>query len=42
MFGVGQAIDTWLLTQELDAKSLRKYGPILIGMFRRTLSPEEP
>lgn len=42
VFGMGQAMDTWLLTQELDAKSLRKYAPILIGMFQRTLSPEEP
>jgi AcrR family transcriptional regulator len=40
VFGIGQAIDTWFLTQQLDEKALRKLVPLFLGIFRRALSPE--
>jgi len=39
VFGMGQAMDMWLMTQELDEKTLRKLVPIFIGMIRKALSP---
>jgi AcrR family transcriptional regulator len=39
VFGLGQAMDTWLLTQELDTMKVRKLVRIFIGMMRRTLAP---
>ena len=39
VFGMGQAMDTWLLTQELDIKKVRKLVRIFIGMIRRALAP---
>lgn len=39
VFGMGQAMDTWLLTQELDPANIRKMVRIFIGMIRRTLEP---
>jgi AcrR family transcriptional regulator len=39
VFGMGQAMDVWLLTQQLDEKALRKLVPVFVGMIRRTLSP---
>src|SRR5690606_12120191 len=35
VFGMGQAMDMWLMTQELDEKTLRKLVPIFIGMIRK-------
>ena len=40
VFGMGQAMDTWLLTQELDPAKVRKLVRIFIGMIRRALAPE--
>jgi AcrR family transcriptional regulator len=39
VFGMGQAMDMWLMTQELDDKTLRKLVPTLVGMIRNALSP---
>lgn len=39
VFGMGQAMDTWLLTQELDAAKVRKLVRMFIGMIRRALAP---
>jgi AcrR family transcriptional regulator len=39
VLAMGQAMDTWLVTQQLDAKALAKWVPMFIGMFRKTLSP---
>ncbi len=39
VFGMGQAMDTWLMTQELDEKTVRKLVPVFLGMIRRALSP---
>lgn len=39
VFGMGQAMDMWLLTQELDAAALRKFTRTFVGMIRRTLAP---
>jgi AcrR family transcriptional regulator len=39
VFGMGQAMDTWLLTQRLDEEMLRESVRILVGMIRRALSP---
>jgi len=39
VFGMGQAMDTWLLTQELDPRKVRKLVRIFIGMIRRALEP---
>jgi len=39
VFGMGQAIDTWLLTQELDTTNVRKAVRMFIGMIRRALEP---
>jgi AcrR family transcriptional regulator len=39
VFGMGQAMDTWFLTQQLDEKALRKLVPLFLGIFRRALSP---
>lgn len=39
VFGMGQAMDMWLMTQGLDERTLRKLAPIFIGMIRKALSP---
>jgi AcrR family transcriptional regulator len=39
VFGMGQAMDTWLLTQELDPNKVRKLVRIFVGMIRRALEP---
>jgi AcrR family transcriptional regulator len=39
VFGMGQAMDTWLLTQELEPAKVRKVVRMFIGMFRRALAP---
>ena len=39
VFGMGQAMDTWLLTQELNPTNVRKLVRIFIGMIRRALAP---
>ncbi len=39
VFGIGQAMDTWFLTQQFDAKALRKLVPLFLGIFRKALSP---
>jgi AcrR family transcriptional regulator len=38
-FGMGQAMDAWLLTQQHDPKALRKLVRVLVGMIRRALEP---
>ncbi len=40
VFGMGQAMDTWLLSRELDKKTLRKLARLVIGMMRKALSPQ--
>jgi AcrR family transcriptional regulator len=39
IFGMGQAMDTWLLTQQLDDRVLRKLVRLFLDMIRRALSP---
>ncbi|HEY6828574.1 MAG TPA: TetR/AcrR family transcriptional regulator [Gemmatimonadaceae bacterium] len=39
VFGMGQAMDSWLLTQDLDEAKVRKAVRIFIDMMRRTLAP---
>lgn len=39
VLSLGQTMDTWLMTQQLDAKQLRKTTSMLIDMFRRALAP---
>lgn len=39
VFGMGQAMDAWLVTQQPDEKSLRKLVRVLVGMIRRALEP---
>ena len=39
VFGMGQAMDAWLLTQELDVINVRKLVRLFVGMIRRTLAP---
>ncbi len=39
VFGMGQAMDSWLLTQELGTAKVRKLVRLLIGMIRRALAP---
>ncbi len=39
VFGIGQAMDTWFLTQQLDEKAMRKLVPLFLGIFRRAFSP---
>ena len=39
VFGMGQAMDSWLLTQELDARKVRKQVRVFVGMMRRALEP---
>jgi len=39
VFGMGQAMDTWFLTQQLDERAMRKLVPLFLGIFRRALSP---
>jgi AcrR family transcriptional regulator len=39
VFGMGQAMDAWLMTQQPDEKALRKLVRILVGMIRRALQP---
>jgi AcrR family transcriptional regulator len=39
VFGMGQAMDTWFLTQQFDEKELQKLVPLFLGIFRKALSP---
>ena len=39
VFGMGQAMDTWLLTQELDPRTIRKLVRMFVGMMRRAVEP---
>jgi len=39
VFGMGQAMDTWLLTQELDPTKVRKLVRTFVGMIRRVAEP---
>ena len=39
VFGMGQAMDSWLLTQELDVTKVRKLVRLFVGLIRRTLAP---
>lgn len=39
VFGMGQAMDSWLLTQELTTANVRKAVQIFVGMIRRALAP---
>lgn len=39
VFGMGQAMDTWLLTQELKTANTHKLVKIFVGMMRRALAP---
>jgi AcrR family transcriptional regulator len=39
VFGMGQAMDAWLLTQELETTKVRKVVRMFIGMMRRVLAP---
>lgn len=39
VFGMGQAMDAWLMTQQLDRKKVKKLVPLFVNMIRRTLSP---
>jgi AcrR family transcriptional regulator len=39
VFGMGQAMDSWLLTQELEPRKVRKLVGVFIGMLRRALEP---
>lgn len=39
VFGMGQAMDTWFLNQQLDDRGMRKLVPLFLGIFRRALSP---
>lgn len=39
IFGMGQAMDSWLLTQELNPKNVRKLVRTFIGMMRRVVQP---
>jgi AcrR family transcriptional regulator len=39
VFGMGQAMDTWVLTQDLQTANVRKLARIFIGMLRRALAP---
>jgi hypothetical protein len=38
-FGMGQAMDAWLLAQRLDDDSLRRHVGALVDMIRRALGP---
>jgi len=39
VFSLGQTMDTWLVTQQLDEKQFRKTARVLIDMIRRALAP---
>jgi hypothetical protein len=39
VFGMGRAMDTWLLMERLDDESVGKLVPLFVGMIRRALSP---
>jgi AcrR family transcriptional regulator len=38
-FGMGQAMDGWLLTQDLDSANVRRLVRTFVGMIRRALEP---
>jgi AcrR family transcriptional regulator len=38
-FGMGQAVDAWLITKELGDKTRRKHLRTLVGMIRSAFSP---
>jgi AcrR family transcriptional regulator len=40
VFGMGQAMDSWLLTQQPEKMNVRKLVRMFMGMIRRTLAPE--
>lgn len=40
VFGMGQAMDMWLLTQQLDDEGVREMVRVFIDMVRKALSPE--
>jgi AcrR family transcriptional regulator len=39
VFGMGRAMDSWLLAQELDIRRVRKLVRIFIGLIRRAVAP---
>ncbi len=39
VFAIGQAADGWIMTQQPDAKGLRKLVRLSLGMIRRALEP---
>lgn len=39
VFGMGQAMDAWLVTQQSDEQALRELVRLLFGMIRRALEP---
>jgi len=39
VFGMGQAMDAWLVTQQLEPRALRRQIRVLMKMMRRALSP---
>jgi AcrR family transcriptional regulator len=39
VFGMGQAMDTWLVSQQPDARALRKWVRIFVATIRRATSP---
>lgn len=38
VFGMGQAMDAWLVSQELDADSRRELAATFVAMLRKALS----
>lgn len=40
LFGMGQAMDMWLLAQELEAKALTKFVRVFVSMIRNALAPQ--
>ncbi len=40
VFGMGQAMDTWLVTQQLDEKAITKTVRVFVSMLRKALEPE--
>lgn len=41
VLGMGQAMDTWLMSQPLEESRLRATVPTFVGMFQRVLTPEK-
>ena len=40
VFGMGQAMDMWLVTQQLDEKALTRAVRLVFSMLRKALAPE--